>query len=788
MVATAATAGNAAVDSTEPTFKYQRLGGSVSKILAADAASCLAAHVKFLALGTEGGAVHVLDLGGNEIRRFSPHSAAVTDICLDATGEFVGSCSNDGTVVVSSLFGGEASTHWYHRPVRAIALDPEYAARRNFATGGLAEQLVINSRGWFGSKDNVVHAGEGPVQAIAMAGPMLAWANDLGVKVYDAQHAKRVSYIERTPGAPPPQLFKCHMRWESRSELLIGWADTIKIGRVREREAPLGGSCAAAAGGAPMGGVGAGGGGGLYMEVVTLIQTDFYIAGLGGVAMRTARGATQSDLLVLAYMCEPADEDKHGPGGAAPGGAQRPELRLLSRHNDEFFADALSIEGFEDLRCGSYSFALPPRAALPPSLVLVDDDAAGARLHSRSGEAAGAMSALRHEVAGGGGGGGGGGGASSAGGGAPTTPFGLDADGRLLPETTAYIVSPRDIVVARSRNWDDRVGWLLARGKVEAALGMATAHAAELKAHRVMDIAEVHIGSLLRAGEHTQAAQTCVVHLGRNPELWSRWLRAFATVGALTHIAPHVPVSNPQLPPEAYEHALASAITPSASSAEGPGAQLLALLRQWPATVYRPAVAQRSVLEAARRLPGGLLAQPRLMEAMALLHCHAKQHEAALRLLLQLPPHEVDVFAFIELHSVHGYCRDKVEALAAHSWEKCLALLLRYTEAIPPEAAVAQLDNGEGGEARLFEYLHALFLQDVHMGAAFHGRQLGLYARHDPAALLPFLKVRLASSSRTSAIDPRWPSSPASRRVPLDCHRWPLVTPDDVCWRLTTLR
>ena len=208
----------------EPTFKYQRLGGSVAKILAADAATCLTAHVKFLALGTEGGAVHVLDLGGNEIRRFSPHSAAVTDICVDVTGEFVGSCSTDGTVVVSSLFGGEASTHWYHRPVRAIALDSEYAARRVFATGGLEGQLIINSRGWFGSKDNVVHAGEGPVQAIAMSGPMLAWANDQGVKVYDAQHAKRVSYIERTPGAPPPAFFRCHLRWESRIELIIGWA------------------------------------------------------------------------------------------------------------------------------------------------------------------------------------------------------------------------------------------------------------------------------------------------------------------------------------------------------------------------------------------------------------------------------------------------------------------------------------------------------------------------------------------------------------------------------------
>jgi WD40 repeat protein len=144
----------------EPTLKYQRLGGSLPSILAADKASCLAAHSKFLSLGTDAGAVHVLDLAGNEIRRFTPHSAPVTDICIDATGEFVGSCSQDGTVVVSSLFGGEASTHWYHRPVRAIALDPDYSARRVFATGGLACQLVINSRGWFGSKDNVVHSGE----------------------------------------------------------------------------------------------------------------------------------------------------------------------------------------------------------------------------------------------------------------------------------------------------------------------------------------------------------------------------------------------------------------------------------------------------------------------------------------------------------------------------------------------------------------------------------------------------------------------------------------------------
>ena len=28
----------------------------------------------------------------------------------------------------------------------------------------------------------------------------------------------------QTPGAPPPALFRCHLRWESRIELIIGWA------------------------------------------------------------------------------------------------------------------------------------------------------------------------------------------------------------------------------------------------------------------------------------------------------------------------------------------------------------------------------------------------------------------------------------------------------------------------------------------------------------------------------------------------------------------------------------
>ena len=75
----------------EPLLRYQRLGADVSELLRDDHATCLACHPKFLALGTRAGVVAVFDLNGNEIRRFSPHSAAVNDLCIDRSGEFVGS-------------------------------------------------------------------------------------------------------------------------------------------------------------------------------------------------------------------------------------------------------------------------------------------------------------------------------------------------------------------------------------------------------------------------------------------------------------------------------------------------------------------------------------------------------------------------------------------------------------------------------------------------------------------------------------------------------------------------
>ena len=37
-------------------------------------------------------------------------------------------------------------------------------------------------QGWLGSKDAILHSGEGPIQEIRWSGTLIAWANQLGRK------------------------------------------------------------------------------------------------------------------------------------------------------------------------------------------------------------------------------------------------------------------------------------------------------------------------------------------------------------------------------------------------------------------------------------------------------------------------------------------------------------------------------------------------------------------------------------------------------------------------------
>lgn len=92
-------------------------------------------------MGSHWGVIHVLDHQGNSIegKELKAHTVGVNQISIDENGEFIATCSDDGRVLVHSLFSKESNIHLIlGRLVKTIALDPFYSkfsSNRRFITG-----------------------------------------------------------------------------------------------------------------------------------------------------------------------------------------------------------------------------------------------------------------------------------------------------------------------------------------------------------------------------------------------------------------------------------------------------------------------------------------------------------------------------------------------------------------------------------------------------------------------------------------------------------------------------
>lgn len=332
-------------DEEEPRLKYQRMAGSMPSLLSNDAASCITVAERMIALGTHDGTVHLLDYQGNQVKEFSAHTATVNELSFDAVGEFIGSCSDDGSVVVNSLYNDEKERFDYHRPMKAVALDPDYTHKssRRFVAGGLAGQLILNAKGWIGYRDQVLHSQEGPIHAAKWRTSLIAWANDVGVKIYDTASNQRLTYIERPRGSPRAELMRPHLVWQDDTFLVIGWADKVKVAAIRrtrdtdnlepkKSRSTLGGK---------------------YVEIVAAFQTQYYISGISPYG---------DALVILAYLPENEEKPTEMPDAvpSRQGHAQRPEVRIVTWQNEELTRDALPIYGYEHYKAKDYALAHAP--------------------------------------------------------------------------------------------------------------------------------------------------------------------------------------------------------------------------------------------------------------------------------------------------------------------------------------------------------------------------------------------------------------------------------------------
>lgn len=77
---------------------------------------------------------------------------------------------------------------------------------------------------------------EGLVSSIAWTNQFVAWASDIGVRVYDLNEKCSLGLIKwEEPKDRQLTDFRCNLKWSNSMTLLIGWVDIIRICVIRRR-------------------------------------------------------------------------------------------------------------------------------------------------------------------------------------------------------------------------------------------------------------------------------------------------------------------------------------------------------------------------------------------------------------------------------------------------------------------------------------------------------------------------------------------------------------------------
>ncbi|KAM4688354.1 vacuolar protein sorting-associated protein 41 homolog [Discoglossus pictus] len=607
----------------EPKLKYERLSNGVSDILQEDAASCMTVHEKFLAMGTHSGKVYLLDIQGNMTQRFDISTVKINQISLDESGEHVGICSEDGKVQVFGLYSREGLHEIFDCPIKIVAVHPHFGKSncKQFVTGG--NKLLLYERSWLNRwKTTILHEGEGNITNIKWRGNLIAWANNMGVKIFDIMTRQRITNVPRDDVSLRPDMYPCSLFWKDSLTLVIGWGKSVKICSVKERHASELRDLPSR-----------------YVEIATQFETEFFISGIAPLC---------DQFVMLFFVKETSDKAKKEF-------CARPRLDIIQPLPDsceEVSSDAITVRGFQENECRDY------------------------RLEYAEGE------------------------------------------------SLFYIISPRDVVVAKERDQDDHIDWLLGRKKYEEALMAAEISQKNIKRHDVLDIGLAYITHLVEKADYDMAARKCQKILGKNMKLWEDEVYRFMKIGQLKAISKYLPRGDLRLRPAIYEMILDEFLK---TDYEG----FATLIREWPGDLYNNTTIVQALKNHLNKDPKNRT----LLEALAELHTYDQRYDEALKIYLTLRHKEV--FELIHKHNLFSSIKDKIVLLMDFDTEKAVDMLLDNEDKISIDKVIEELR--ERPELQ-HVYLHKLFKRDHHKGQKYHEKQISLYAEYDRPNLLPFLR------------------------------------------------
>lgn len=224
-------------------FRNVMSASLVDSLSSVDEVTCVAVHNGMAVLGTRQGSVLQVDLSG-AVSRVSTNNAHVHSVSIDIAGNFVACGLGDGRVAVLPLLGRGVGDPWLFehgpQPVLSIAICPEFSSPSTdfhcVCAGGEDGKLVIHRRSRYNAH-SIIHEGEGAITRICWRSPLIAWANDRGVKIYNVSTEQRVSFIARPPSSVGTSVAsRCNLAWAAEEKLLIGWGTAVKVAAVMRSE------------------------------------------------------------------------------------------------------------------------------------------------------------------------------------------------------------------------------------------------------------------------------------------------------------------------------------------------------------------------------------------------------------------------------------------------------------------------------------------------------------------------------------------------------------------------
>lgn len=294
----------------------------------------------------------------------------------------------------------------------------------------------------------------------------------------------------------------------------------------------------------------------------------------------------------------------------------------------------------------------------------------------------------------------------------------------VAEENLFYIVSPKDLVLAKPRNIDDHIKWLIDHGKYEDALKAAEDNRKEVRRHNHQEIGRSYLKSLMEEGKYEAAAKVCVKVLDDDKKLWEDEVYKFARKHQLEAIAPYIPTNTVKLSSAIYEMVLYDFLKKDHQKFQ-------ALIKDWPADLYSVQPIISAVQDQLDRFPDNRV----LLETLGELYTRLTRYDKGLAIYLKLG--HSDVFNLIHKHNLFDSIQDKIIMLMEFDKEKAVKMLIDNVDKVPVEDVVRQLNKRS---ELLHVYLDALFVKDPQAGMDFHELQIPLYAEYDRPKLLTFLR------------------------------------------------